>query len=1087
MRIEKQNLSYTEASAVHTAELVKRDMSLALGNIEEQAYWVSSTVAEDEITAPFLRNLEDICTFDGIRFVTSDGMSLASNGRMVYAGDREYFIKGIKGESGISVVYDSRLNDGVIMSFYAPVLKNGKVIGVLNGIYDTHSRLSSVLQTSYFGVEADVFLCDRDGRLLSTSYAREQEFSLEDELLRKNLADKEVLEEIENIFKSSTNGSFVCSKSLATDSVCAIHLAESNLVIVQTFPKSVTQSMVVQAAKAGVILEVVLLVLFVGYLLMYSVYTAWKTHKLRVANQDMSLVISGITTLFSRFVVVDLHRGTYKYLAGTAPAENKIGPSGHYSDLIDYLCGMLEDSSVRAEMTNSLLPLYVQSSMVDGVPMVSYEYRFKSGWTHISIIELKRKDGLVTECLLVRQDVSALKEFEQAAHAELQHMYSKESAYRKAIMSQSVCTFDFSLTTDTIRSDIIREAGELTYSVLDKVGLSVPCSATELFLRWADCISVDDRTHFLKVVDPDHLRECFERGETEISLDYWATSPTGRNICVRHSIIMTLDPSSCEILVFVVTRDITEQVHKQHEQMQALRDAVQKAERASQSKTAFLANMSHDIRTPMNAVLGFTQMALKHVTDSERVTDCLKKTLLSGEHLLGLIDDILDMSRIESGKLQINPAMVALPDLLHELLDVVFPQIKSKQLQLYTSAYGIHDEVIHTDPLRLKQALINLLSNAVKYTPSGGTIWFSITQCPCGTMGRARFIMEVRDNGIGMSSDFVEHIFEPFERESTVTKTGIQGAGLGMSITKNVVDALGGTISVDSTPGEGSTFCIELEVSVVGTPISLSNRYAGKRVLLCGEDVDSQASLVDILSSAGVTVKQEARTLLACLNSLPDVSDVDVVIIDCALDYQKGMLLGRALKDKVPGLPCILVTPYDQTEIEDSSLGVFDNICRKPVFPSNMVEALQAVWDGVCTGTESVETNIDFKGCRILLVEDNELNREIAYELLTDMGFNVDCAPDGTDAVRMVAESTEGYYAACLMDVQMPTMGGYEATQRIRMLQRKDVADLPILAMTANALEEDREAAFKHGMNAHLAKPIDMKAFVSCLQKFVKK
>ena len=419
------------------------------------------------------------------------------------------------------------------------------------------------------------------------------------------------------------------------------------------------------------------------------------------------------------------------------------------------------------------------------------------------------------------------------------------------------------------------------------------------------------------------------------------------------------DGKLCTVLV--ANRDVTEEKEREIEQDKNLRNALAVAEHANRAKTAFLNNMSHDIRTPMNAVIGFTALATTHIDNKELVLDYLKKIHTSGEHLLSLINDILDMSRIESGSVQIEYTTVHLPDILQDLRTIIAGSVYSKKQKLHIDIQNVCHEDIITDKLRLMQVLLNIIGNAVKFTPVGGMICVCVSEQPCKKDGYATVVFRVKDNGIGMSPEFQEHVFDSFAREHTVTENGIGGTGLGMAITKNIVDMMGGTIRVESEVGKGTEFTV----------------------------------------------------MLAC-----EISELN--------PEQK-----EAIKNK---------KQENRTESRRS-----------------------------------------YKGKKILLVEDNELNREIATAIMQEIGLDVDIAEDGTDAVNIMSSAEGRSYDLIFMDIQMPKMDGYTATREIRTLKDPKCANIPIVAMTANAFEEDREKAIRAGMNGHIAKPISTEVILEKL------
>ena len=565
-------------------------------------------------------------------------------------------------------------------------------------------------------------------------------------------------------------------------------------------------------------------------------------------------------------------------------------------------------------------------------------------------------------------------------------------------------------------------------------------------------------------------------------------------MCIRQSFVMTKDNDTDDIMVMVVSRDITDQVQKQREQTRALQDALMQAQHANRAKTTFLSNMSHDIRTPMNAIIGFATIAASHIDNKDQVRDCLQKVLSSSNHLLSLINDILDMSRIESGKVQIKEQECNISELMHNLVNIIQPQVKAKQLELFIDTFEVANEDVIADALKINQVFINLLSNAVKYTPAGGTISFRIMQKTTFRHGYGDYIFIIKDNGIGMSQDFVDHIFEPFERENTATRSGIEGTGLGMAITKNIIEMMNGTIEVESEVGKGSTFTVEftLKLQDVEKNAEQIKELQGLRALVVDDDFNTCDSVSKMLKQIGLRSEWTTSGREAVYRAKSAYEEGDsyhTYIIDWQMPETSGLETAKRIRRVVGDeAPIIILTAYDWSDIEEEAeeAGI-TAFCAKPLFMSDLKSALLAANNLIDKEDrkEDAWTLVDFSGKRVLLVEDIELNREIAEVILTEAGFVVESAPDGTDAVAMVKAAEENYYDAILMDVQMPIMNGYEATRTIRNLPRKDVRDLPIIAMTANALEEDKEAALKNGMNAHIAKPLDMDVFISVLKQFL--
>ena len=525
-----------------------------------------------------------------------------------------------------------------------------------------------------------------------------------------------------------------------------------------------------------------------------------------------------------------------------------------------------------------------------------------------------------------------------------------------------------------------------------------------------------------------------------------------------------------------------------------LQVAVEKAESANRAKSTFLSNMSHDIRTPMNAIIGFTTLALSNIDDTDRVKDYLGKTLASSNHLLSLINDVLDMSRIESGKIHLEEVEVNLSDVLHDLKTIVSGQIYAKQLELYMDVMDVTDEDVYCDKTRLNQILLNLLSNAIKFTPAGGTVSVRVRQLAGQVRGCGQYEFRIKDNGIGMSPEFAKKIFEPFERERTSTVSRIQGTGLGMAITKNIVDMMGGTIEVQTAQGKGAEFtvCVPMRAQTEQRPVEKITELEGLKALVVDDDFNTCDSVTKMLVKVGMRAEWTLSGKEAVLRARQSIEMSDVYhayIIDWRLPDMNGIEVTRQIRSLHDDTPIIILTAYDWSDIEvEAKAAGVTAFCSKPMFMSDLRETLMsALGQKSADAVQGLlpEKNADFKGKHILLVEDNELNREIAQEILREYGFLVDSAENGAVAVEKVSTAAPGSYDLVLMDVQMPIMDGYTATRKIRALDDPARAKLPILAMTANAFDEDRRNALESGMNGFLSKPIVIDDLMQELHKIL--
>ena len=526
---------------------------------------------------------------------------------------------------------------------------------------------------------------------------------------------------------------------------------------------------------------------------------------------------------------------------------------------------------------------------------------------------------------------------------------------------------------------------------------------------------------------------------------------------------------------------------------QALSEAVAAAEAASRAKSTFLSNMSHDIRTPMNAIIGFTTLAVSNIDNQERVKDYLTKTLSSSRHLLALINDILDMSRIESGKLQLEETEVNLPEMLHDIKTIVSGQIHAKQLELYMDALDVTDEDVYCDRTRMGQILLNLLSNAIKFTPAGGTVSVRVRQFAGTVRDCAQYEFRVRDNGIGMSPEFAQKIFEPFERERTSTVSRIQGTGLGMAITRNIVEMMGGTIKVKTEKNRGTEFiiCLPLRMQTGTRREEKIAELAGLKALVVDDDFNTCDSVAKLLTRVGMRAEWTLSGREAVLRARQSIELGDpcrAYIIDWRLPDMNGIEVTRQIRSLNDDTPIIILTAYDWSDIEgEAKAAGVTAFCSKPMFLSDLRDTLLTAIGHTQTEVQDIlpGKDADFHGRHILLVEDNELNREIAVAILHEYGFLVDTAENGAVAVGKIRTSDPGCYDLVLMDVQMPVMDGCTATRRIRALKDPARAAVPIVAMTANVFEEERKRAFDCGMNGFLSKPIVIEELIDALKDII--
>ena len=674
-----------------------------------------------------------------------------------------------------------------------------------------------------------------------------------------------------------------------------------------------------------------------------------------------------------------------------------------------------------------------------------------------------------------------------SAYHELRSIREKEqleqAMRRNRLIQDFVQAGQWSYQIDASGEVMSTRYDEVVGSKTDVAGHSAP-------MGWLELIHPDDRekaaASFYAAI---HDSSCNTPYEATYRLldkggNYRWNKASGR--------LFTHDDGTFELLGSSL--DIHDQIAEQQEHQAQLTEALTMAESANLAKSDFLQTMSHDIRTPMNGIIGMTAIAAAHIDDKERVQDSLQKITSASRHLLALINEVLDMSKIESGKVSLAEEEFNLSSLVDNLINMVRPQIEEHEHELVVNIQHVEHELVIGDSLHIQQAFVNLMGNAIKYTPNGGTINLSIREIPCNQDKVGCYEFVFKDNGIGMSEDYLTHIFEPFTRAEDGRISKVQGTGLGMPITKNIVNMMGGDIKVESKLNEGSTFTVTIFLRLQDTSERDLTRFANLSVLVADDEM-SVESAVDVLEDLGM----EAEGVLSGEEAVERVTvrheesrDYHAVILDWKMPGMDGVETARAIRAKVGNeIPIIILSAYDWTDIEGEARAAGVNaFVSKPLFKSRLervfdeIEGYVDSEDAGGSPLEDLET-MDLSGYRCLLVEDNELNAEIAAEILEETGIAVEQAWDGAEAVEAVTKAEDGYFNIVLMDIQMPRMNGYDAARAIRATERKYCKTVPIVAMTANAFAEDVQAARTAGMNGHIAKPIDLKALAKILDKWV--
>ena len=669
-----------------------------------------------------------------------------------------------------------------------------------------------------------------------------------------------------------------------------------------------------------------------------------------------------------------------------------------------------------------------------------------------------------------------------------------ESAHVTSIVNSSLALFQRFAVIDLVAN---------TYEYLKDEGIKddLPRNGEYHMFRyyWQTRFCDDEEAERMKTeLTPEHIREHLTPDTTYLHFEYRLKDPdTGEVRWLQASMLpLQRDASDQVTSVLLSVQDVTDVKEREIANHNALEDAFREAERASRAKTDFLNSMSHDIRTPMNSIMGLTAIASMYLDDPERVKDCLTKITTSSRHLLGLINEVLDMAKIESGNLGLSEEDFDLPETVESLMSIMTPQINDKKLNLKVEIADIQHEHVVGDPMRLQQVFVNIMGNSVKFTPEGGTVSLRIKELPSRVKGSGCYEFTFSDTGCGMSEDFVKTVFEPFTRANDSRVTKVEGTGLGMSIVRSVVNLMNGTIDVKSKLGEGTTFTVTVYMKLRDGDDQDLTPLEGLRVLVADDELKSIGMEPDYVLSGEDAVE-------AVRHSVEDERSYVAVILDWKMPGKSGIEAAREIREIVSDdMPIIILSAYDWTAVEQEarSVGV-DAFIAKPLFKSRLVHVMK----GLLTSEEESEPTSeyevlkqsDFSGHRVLLTEDNSIAAAIALDIMGMTGLEVDHAENGRIAVEKLLDAEPGYYDLVFMDIQMPVMNGYESASAIRaaaegkglddttITPRPDLGEIPIVALTADAFADDVARARAAGMNAHMSKPMEIELLVKTLKEWL--
>ncbi len=800
--------------------------------------------------------------------------------------------------------------------------------------------------------------------------------------------------------------------------------------------------------------------------------------RLRV-QREHSEVISSLSTIYSTIISAETDTHRYKVLTSVPLMGIVAGKEGSFDDVKEKILAAFIGSEDQSSMCEFLNLDTLAKRLMD-VNTIFTEYKNPYGIWFESRFIVKRRDenGIAREVLYVARDITSRKTEEFAQQEQLKYQLGIIDSLANEYKSLHL------IDCETKKWNVFKsEKQDSTVKIVNRAR-AYENYEDALRMIAENYVAEEDRADFLKHIELDRLLS--ETPDIGVSSFYYDHVIGNTKVHYQASSAKFTDDSGKTYLVLGF-RDIHEAVEKQVRQQEQLAQALAAAQQASKAKSVFLNNMSHDIRTPMNAIIGFTALAQTHMDDQEQVREYLTKISTSSTHLLSLINDILDMSRIESGTVKLDERLVHLPDMLHDLRTMMHGLVNAKNQNLYIDTQDVLHEDVIADRLRLNQVMINIVGNAVKYTQPGGDIIIRLIEKPCSQKHYRTYEFSVKDTGVGMSREFLEHIFETFTREHSSTVSGVQGTGLGMAITKNIIDLMGGEITVESEEGKGSLFTVTLNLKLAGRqaknePIP---ELLGARALIVDDDMNTCRSISKMLYDIKMRpdwTSSGKEAIVRAQDAVEINDEYKVYIIDYLMPDMNGIETVRRIRRVInEDVPIIVLTAYDWAEFEAEAreAGVTAFV-SKPLFLSELRSVLMRPGKKEENANQDLR-QYDYSGKRILLVEDNELNKEIATAILEDAGLMVDTVSDGMEAVDIMCAADEDKYDLVFMDIQMPRMDGYTATREIRTLTNNKKANIPIIAMTANAFEEDRKKSLEAGMNGHVVKPINIEEIAKVL------
>ena len=802
-------------------------------------------------------------------------------------------------------------------------------------------------------------------------------------------------------------------------------------------------------------------------------------------NRNLMRMATVIKSGYNTMSTVDLETGTCERIYLKMEDEAGRVHTGNYGEVIKNALehAVYEEDAERFRAALSLECLREKAESVENFEEVKCQYRMKGAeliWVEAQIFFVRQADSVMVNIL--GRDITKQKKEEETAALE-----KRERNYIiNAMGSLFFASYYIDLEANTFRMITqVKEVGDV---------LGVEQNCEEGFRKYAEhFVHPEDRQEYLDKMDCGKLQDVLGGGQPFMALEYRKINAEDGESedyeWIRATVVLAEGGDGKAKKALYVAQDVTESKRKEEQERRMLKEACDAANHANASKSEFLSRMSHDIRTPMNAIIGMTSIAGAHLDEPERVSDCLGKITVSSKHLLSLINEVLDMSKIESGKINLTEEEFSLSDLVQNLLTILRPSVEAKRHGLEFHIRNVEHEDVIGDEMRLQQVLINILGNSVKYTPEGGHLQLELTEKKSSMVEYGCYEFVISDDGMGMTPEYVERIFEPFSRAEDSRISKIEGTGLGMAIALNIARKMSGDIHVESKVNEGSKFTVTVYLKKQDREMPDTGRLLALPVLVVDDDrlaCEAACAVLDDIGMRSEWVLGGREAVTRVVRAHEEAEDFFAVILDWKMPDMDGLETARQIRRAVgDDVPIIILSAYDWSSVETEArqAGV-NGFISKPLFKSRLVYLLkqladdEAAEDDVPDGADAEQ---DFSGRRILLVEDNEINREIAEEVIGDFGVTVETAVDGKQAVDKFLEMGAWYYDLIFMDVQMPVINGYEATKAIRASGQEDAVEIPIVAMTANAFAEDVTASRKAGMSEHITKPLDIGQLKACM------